>query len=297
MAFDQLFAFKGGHDLEIKTYGSVLKKTCPVCDSAAIEPVWRIPMTQIDPPATLFGGYFNLVPTLKTPFQIYGFDLCRDCESVFLNPDNPRDGMIASYKKSTHYLVKMKNESEWRGYEERYRDMAKYFPAGATSLVDAACGMGQILFLARKDTRQGWRKTVGLELSEAYVANMRENGIDAHVFDLDRDDHRPLVGSGTADFVSFFEAFEHVASPLTALRKLLDILRPGGRVYFSAQRYGTDVKLAVRPGEPIYIGRKLLDSLPQRLGCKLVDVTSSGSRYFVVLERTQGGAAVAPTAA
>src|SRR5262249_32528487 len=140
---------------------------------------------------------------------------------------------------------------------------------------------------ARKDEAHPWTRAVGLELSKTYVENMRGNGIEAHQFDLDRDDHRTIVTPGSADVVAFHEAFEHVERPLGALARMLDMLRPGGRLCFTAQRYGADVKLAIRPGEPIYIGPKVIDLLPQLLPCRTIDVTANGSRYFVVLERTE----------
>lgn len=275
-----------GQALAMRPYGGVFKACCPICGSRDTFGAWKIPMTRLDPPMTLFGGYFNQVPTLQSPFEVFGFDFCRGCESVFLNPDIPREQHIRAYIDSTSYIPKMAKPEEWRGYEERYADTKRFAPAGAKVLVDAGCGYGQILFLAQRDKAAGWQRAVGLELSAGYVKNMREHGIEAHQFDLDRDDHRPIVPPGSADIVSFFEAFEHVERPLGTLARLLDMLRPGGRLYFTAQRYGADVKLAIRPGEPIYIGPKVVEAMPRLLPCTLHDVALNGSRYFIVLERT-----------
>jgi SAM-dependent methyltransferase len=114
---------------------------------------------------------------------------------------------------------------------------------------------------------------------------MRKNGIEAYQFDLDRDDHRAILSPASMDIVSFYEAFEHVERPLGVLARLLDLLRPGGRLFFSAQRYGEDVKLAIRPGEPIYIGPRAIELIPQLLPAHTVNVEATGSRYFIVLER------------
>ena len=113
---------------------------------------------------------------------------------------------------------------------------------------------------------------------------MNKEGLEAHVFDIDTDELGGIAATGSVDFVSFCEAFEHVERPIDGLRKLLAALRPGGRLFFTAQRYGSDVRAAVRPGEPIYIGQKVIGELP-RLGCRIVDMTTSDSRYFVVLEK------------
>jgi hypothetical protein len=72
---------------------------------------------------------------------------------------------------------------------------------------------------------------------------------------------------------------------LVALRKLMTALRPDGRLYFTAQRYGTDTQAAVRPSEPIYIGERVVNEIPQRLDCRVIDKKTSGMRYYLVLEK------------
>jgi SAM-dependent methyltransferase len=275
-----------------KFSGTVFKTECPICGSKNIENVWKMPLTNIDPPVVVFGGYFNQVPTLKSPFTVYCFDLCKDCESIFLNPLTSRESIIESYKKSTHYIKKMENKDEWRGYVERYEMIRKYVRKGSTSMIDAASGLGQIAMLARDDKLVKWDRIAALELSSAYVQNLNNNGIEAHEFDIDTDSMEKYFQQDSIDFVVFFEAFEHVGSPTDALKKLMWALKPGGRLFFSAQRYGADVNLAVRPGEPIYIGEKYIDSIEGRLNCKLVDVVGSGSRYFVVIEKNQVGGGI-----
>lgn len=233
----------------------------------------------------LFGGYFNQVPTLKSPFVIYGFDFCKLCESVFLNPDIPRQNQIDSYKRSTHYVKKMENKDEWRGYVERYEMMKRFLPSPTETFIDAACGLGQLALLARDDNSMKWRRLAALELSSAYVKHLNENGIEAYEFDIDNDSIAANFEENSIDFVAFFEAFEHVSSPLNALKKLIWTLRPGGRIFFSAQRYGNDCSLPIRPGEPIYIGEKFIDEMDDWLDCKTIEVVRSGSRFFIVLEK------------
>jgi SAM-dependent methyltransferase len=264
-------------------YGDRLLSACPVCHGTDIRSLWRMPMANLKQPVSLFGGYFNQVPTLETPATVFCFDFCRDCESLFLNP------VLASqkqqYRTEDHYIHDMRDGAAWREYEEVYDRLAKWIPPGAEVMVDAACGFGQYLELARRHAAHPWRRLIGLELGESYVADMRRRGLDAHVFDLDADDLAALIGPNQADFICFCEGFEHVAKPLDVVRKLVSVLRPGGRLYFTAQRYGAGVQAAVRPGEPIYIGEKLIRELPQRVGCRIVNATTSNMRYYVVLEK------------
>ncbi len=256
---------------------------CPVCRSVDIAPLWRMPMSDLKEPLQVFGGYFNQIPTLQVPATIFCFDFCEGCESIFLNPVQSR--LKEGYRTTDHYVHKMKDTEDWRDYEELYRSFARWIPENATVMIDAACGIGQYLHLARERSKTGWKRLIGLELAEKYVEHMRTEGFEAYAFDIDADDLGKVVPAGSVDFISFCEAFEHVDHPLDALRKLLTVLRPGGRLFFTAQRYGRGVQAAVRPGEPIYIGEKVMNELPRRLGCRIVDMTTSGARYYVVLEK------------
>ncbi|OYY33695.1 MAG: hypothetical protein B7Y57_29120 [Rhodospirillales bacterium 35-66-84] len=280
---DQVFPLRGTGGVLYSVYGNRQIDACPICHGGNTVGLWRMPMTALKEPISLFGGYFNQVPTLQVPTTIYCFDFCRDCETVFLNP--APESQKAQYRKSDHYLRTMQGEGQWKGYENNYDRFSKWIPEGATVLMDAACGIGQYLEVARKRAPDRWRRLIGLELSEKYVAHMRTQGLEAYAFDIDNDDLGQFVEPECVDFITFSEAFEHVERPLDALTKLLKTLRPGGRLYFTAQRYGTDVQSAVRPGEPIYIGEKVMKDLPERLGCRVVDVTTSGMRYYVVLEK------------
>src|SRR5262249_56319282 len=96
----------------------------------------------------------------------------------------------------------------------------------------------------------------------------------------DREGRGRVIKRGPADLVFFCEAFQYVDRPVEAIAKLLETLRPGGRLCFTALRYGRDVQAAVRPSEPVYVGQKLLKILPERLRCKVVDVPTSALRYY-----------------
>ena len=240
-------------------------------------------MTDLKEPLQVFGGYFNQIPTLQVPSIVFCFDFCEGCESIFLSPVPSR--LKESYRTTDHYIRKMQSPAEWRDYEEIYGSFVRWIPKDATIMIDAACGIGQYLHLVRKRGGHEWKRLIGLELAEKYVEHMRAEGFEAHAFDIDTDDIGKIAPPDSVDFICFCEAFEHVDRPLDALRKLLTVLRPGGRLFFTAQRYGRDVQAAVRPGEPIYIGEKVMNELPRRLNCRILDATTSGTRYYVVLEK------------
>lgn len=277
------FPVTSRHGPMFSIFGDQQLAECPVCRSVDIAPLWRMPAATLPEPISVFGGYFDQIPTLQVPGSLFCFDFCHTCESIFLNPvpSQQKEG----YRTADHYIRKMNTAAEWQGYEDGFDRFARWIPAKATVMLDAACGIGQYLQVARRRKTHAWQRLVGLELAEKYVAHMKSEGLEAHVFDMDNDDLLGIFEANSVDFISFSEAFEHVERPLDALRKLLVVLRPGGRLFFTAQRYGEDVQAAVRPGEPIYIGPKVASDLPQYLGCRIVSTTTSSMRYYIVLEK------------
>lgn len=264
-------------------YGEQPVPACPVCDGSNTIGLWRIPMSRLDDPITVLGGSMSQLPTRQVPAIVFCYDFCKQCQSIYLNPV-PSSGK-ERHRRDEYYIGKMAKPEEWRGYEELYDRFAPAIAADAKIMLDAASGIGQYLRIAQRRSPDKWQRLIGLDLSRAYVEDMRKHGIDAHVFDLDSDDLREIAKPDSVDFVTFCEAFEHMEHPLEVLKKLLNALRPGGRLFFTAQRYGKDATGPVRPSEHFYVGQKFIDQLPAWLGCRVVGVTTSNMRYYVVLEK------------
>lgn len=256
---------------------------CPACQSSAIAPLWRMSMTSLKQPISAFGNRFDYIPTLRVPTKLYCFDFCDTCETIFLNPVHGR--WKQDLRQADRHIGRMQDPAELHDQEAVYENFARWIPNDATVMLDAACGTGQYLQMTRSRSAQRWSRLIGLDLSERYVQHVAGQGIEAHVFDLDDDDLLRLVPARNVDFISFFDGFKLVERPLDALAKLLGVLRPGGRLFFTARRYGADVQSTVEPDEPFYIGDKMVSELPVRLGCRIVDNVLSDTRYYLVLEK------------
>lgn len=265
--------------------GSITLDRCPVCEGAEIGRLWQLPQTRLGAPTHLNSPgspfhefYLDYLPLLRVPQQIFVFDICRFCHSVFRNP---KDDDHTQYRIDTSKVeaFKTRGTAPFGGIATLCE---RQFPSGAKTIVDAACGAGQVLAVLRD--RHPELRLIGLELSRPSVEHMRSIGLEAAAVDLDLDDLDPVVAPGSVDFILFYEAFEHVRQPVTALRKLMRMLRRGGRLYFSAQYYGPESPLPVRVGEPLYIDRHGLDWVVVQLDARLHHLTID-TKFRVVLQK------------
>src|SRR5262245_24444017 len=92
--------------------GSMLLDRCPVCGGAELGRLWQLPQSRLGAPTHLNSPgspfhdfYLDHLPLLKVPQQIFIFDICRFCHSVFRNP---KDDDQASYRKDTSKVASFK---------------------------------------------------------------------------------------------------------------------------------------------------------------------------------------------
>ena len=265
--------------------GSLKLNACPVCESRRITQLWSLPQsrlagsTYLQAPGQLHHNtYLDYLPLLKVPQEIFGFDICAECHSIFRNPKDDDQGV---YKQDTSKVNSFKQHGldPFRGTAAVCEAL---FPAQTHLVVDAACGSGQMLAIYKEKRPE--LRLFGLELSAPSVEWMKQLGIDAAVADLDLDDLDGHIAPGTVDFIVFNEAFEHVRSPLHVLKKMFRMLRSGGRIHFTAQYYGPENELQIRVGEPIYIDRHGLDWVIAQLDANLIELKAD-IKYRVTLEK------------
>jgi SAM-dependent methyltransferase len=280
-AFDPFTVFKN----YFKLVGPVKLDKCPVCESRRITQIWRLPQSRLDgktylsaPGKAHNNTYLDYLPLLKVPQEVYGFDMCGDCHSIFRNP---KDDDQEIYKRDSSKVRSFK-EHGLDPFRGAAATCEAFFPPDTRFVVDAACGSGQMLAIYKEKRPE--LRLFGLELSAPSVEWMKELGIEAAVVDLDLDDLDKHVAPGTVDFIVFNEAFEHVRSPLRVLRKMFRMLRPGGRIHFTAQYFGPENSLQIRVGEPIYIDRYGLDWVISQLGAELVHLAAD-IKYRVTLAK------------
>jgi SAM-dependent methyltransferase len=279
--FDPLDVFRENFPMA----GTIAMDRCPVCDSDEIGRLWQLPQSHLGAPTYLNSPgspfhdfYLDYLPLLKVPQQIFVFDICRFCHSIFRNP---KDDDQSSYRSDASKVAAFKAKGT-APFASIVKSCEKHFPNDTRNVIDAACGAGQALAMLRE--RHPELKLVGLELSRPSVEFMRSLDIEAHVVDLDLEEIDSSIAPGSIDFILFYEAFEHVRQPVTVLKKLTHLLRSGGRLHFTAQYYGRESALQVRVGEPIYIDRHGLDWTVAQLDVRLHDLTID-TKFRVTLQK------------
>ena len=268
----------------MSTHGNKERKACPVCEDAAFETVWRIPFTRVSPAVVVNGASTDMLPILDANGVVYQYARCRSCGSLFLHPYRGDD--VNDYRNSTHHVKRNDDPAVWKGYENQYRQwIAPHVRESDRILFDGGCGTGQYLLLASKDKR--WDRLIGTELSGpsiAHVNGLSPGLIEGHQLDLHSTEGLGrVVAAGGADMVVFSEVFEHVEHPRVVMSNLCGLLRPGGRIFFTAQ--ATEGRLPVRPGEPIYTSREGLTRMLGWLRLNPLISQEEAGRWKVVAEK------------
>jgi len=248
-----------------------LRDRCPVCDHGIYQPgYWAIPFKTLDQGVVIGGGTTNEFPCLDG--ELIHFHRCLQCDSVF------RDPCPVGGHTGDHYVRKMKDDKAWLGYKYRYHFFMPHVSPDAKIMVDAACGVGQYLTVAKRENERRWERFIGIEYGKTYVDYIAGLGCEALQCDLDL--QAVPLPDAVADLVVFSEAFEHMYSAYVVMQKLAALVKPGGVLFFSAQALGSP--LPVRPEETIYVNVRGLRAVCNAASLKIADLQERAGRWLVV---------------
>jgi SAM-dependent methyltransferase len=215
---------------------------------------------------------------------------CLHCGLYYLNPRPdqkeihryyPHDYLAfqKSIEEETAFLKRMDRRY---GIYKRCRAVTKVLP-GPGRILDIGCATG--LFLSGMKER-GW-EVLGIELNEQAAAYARERmGLDIIIGNFLEAD----LPKRYFDVISLWDVLEHLPDPLSVLKKISKIIRPGGLLVLNlpnpesweAKRFG-----------PLWIGwdlprhfnlfpLPLLGSLLKEFGFTRPKVRSLTGNYFVL---------------
>lgn len=151
---------------------------------------------------------------------------CRGCGLVYVNP-RPRAGELTALYADYHERDGQ-DESSWdrlmsRVFHEAAELLCSTRPAsGRARLLDVGCGFGGFVDVMRQ---RGWdAEGVDPAPSAVEVATRRGRAVRLGTLEGFSADHGPY------DAVTMFYVLEHLQDPMGALRKVFDLLVPGGTV-------------------------------------------------------------------
>ena len=154
---------------------------------------------------------------------------CRGCGLVFYDPQ-PSPGQAAALYSSDYFAREYPAETEEGQTRLAHRRLTRIeMETGVGSLLDAGCGAGRFLAIARA---RGW-KAAGLDLSPSAV-RLAATVSGAPVYEGDLG--RPLPpGQAPVDVVTMWDTLEHFTDPVAALAETPRWLRPGGLLVIQTQ--------------------------------------------------------------
>ena len=208
---------------------------------------------------------------------------CECCESVFKNPYDSNENQYWSGWNS--YRIDAFKKGVQQGYRDRYASIAPHIPKDSEVVVDAACGGAEYLRLIREDPSLHVGHLVGFELESAIAEYVRSLGFDGRQADVKIPGYAPDL-EGRADCVIFSEAFEHVVFPLRTIGYLMKLLRPGGMLWFSAQRVAPALRMKIH--EDTAVTKEGISLMAERLHCSVVSmdaVCEENPAWYVVFQK------------
>lgn len=153
---------------------------------------------------------------------------CGDCALEYLDP-RPAESALEVIYPSNYYSFTGEDEGRglvaWlRGIWEKgkAKQYARHLRPGAQRVLDLGCGSGRFLAMMRDAGPEGL-ELWGIDLDERAVEAARAQGFRAERSRIE--DWEPGV---RFDLIVMQQVIEHVADPLGVVRKLRELLAPGG---------------------------------------------------------------------
>jgi SAM-dependent methyltransferase len=149
---------------------------------------------------------------------------CRRCGLVYVNPRPAAEALVPLY--AAYHTREGANEASWNRLMTRiFVESADILcssrkGSGRARLLDVGCGYGGFIALMLE---RGW-DAGGVDPSPTVVNAALKKGRPVHLGTL----AGMQVPEGTYDAVTMFYVLEHLPDPTGALKKVFDLLAPGG---------------------------------------------------------------------
>lgn len=165
---------------------------------------------------------------------------CSHCGLMFSSPRAraPDQDIVKTYDPEVTSRVEEtghdrfeKERLQTRDYDDSVAYLARLYPQRG-KLLEIGCGMG---FLLAKFAQDGW-DVLGLEPDKGYCQFIADHHkLKAQPTILEESGIAP----GSFDAAVMLHVIEHVPDPLSTLRSIFDVLKPGGHLVLETPRYDT----------------------------------------------------------
>ena len=162
---------------------------------------------------------------------------CLECALVYLNPRPAVSELARIYPPSYYSFDESKRGNPLVGFFRRRlealkaRAFEKLLGNGPKRILDVGCGDGRFLSVLRDFGPSNW-ELFGIDIDERAIRLAAKRGIRAELSRLE--DYQPQSDAespdsgGRFDMIVQFQVIEHVSSPDEMVRKVKDLLVPGG---------------------------------------------------------------------
>lgn len=213
-------------------------------------------------------------------FAVNGFNIvqCKSCTTQFVCPMPSEDDLRVHYEDPAYF--RGEGHQGYANYGDMRKALVPHFRRRLAAitryqstrgrLLDLGCAAGYFLEVAKSD---GWQIS-GVELSnEMALGASRLLGITvANSLDT--------VSERDFDAITLWEVIEHLPDPVVELRKLYDLLRPGGLLMLSTPNVGHWLAVRERelwhaycpPSHLVYFTRRTLTDLLATVGFERIEV-------------------------
>lgn len=160
---------------------------------------------------------------------------CAVCGLVRLSP-RPTASALDHYYPDVYYPLDELPSAEAltvaRDLQNRVQAWAKRRELDRPRVLDVGCGAGLFLHLAD----EAGMRVRGIEPSAAAVAYARQNyGLDVHHGTLEDAE----LSAASFDIVVMWHVLEHLPDPVRSLRKVAELLTPGGLLLLAVPNFGS----------------------------------------------------------
>lgn len=209
---------------------------------------------------------------------------CRDCELIFIWPRLPDDALAELYGEEFYFP----SDSPFQGLAQGVKDLIQ---DARRQVIEKRAPHGRLLDVGSGDgafvdhmSRHGWDAT-GVDFSAAACELATRRGLHGRF--LHGSIHRPELDAGSFDAITLWQVLEHIAEPLPMLRRVRELLGPGGLFVASVPNieglsalltgdrwWGLDV-----PRHLVHYTPRTLRRAVQDAGLRVVDVRHFSFQY------------------